>query len=61
MFDIVDNLKDNGILLINTIKNKDELLKLLPNKVKNILFAKNIKIYFINAEDIALKITYLVK
>ena len=55
MFDIVDNLKDNGILLINTIKNKDELLKLLPNKVKNILFAKNIKIYFINAEDIALK------
>ena len=55
MFDMIDNLKDNGILLINTIKNKDELLKLLPNKVKNILATKNIKIYFINAEDIAMR------
>ena len=55
MFDMIDNLKDNGILLINTIKKKDELLKLLPNKVKNILATKNIKIYFINAEDIAMR------
>ena len=55
MFDMIDNLKDNGILLINTIKNKDELLKLLPNKVKNILATKNIKVYFINAEDIAMR------
>ena len=54
MFDMIDNLKENGILLINTIKNKDELLKLLPNKVKNILATKNIKVYFINAEDIAM-------
>ena len=55
MFDMIDNLKENGILLINTIKNKDELLKLLPNKVKNILATKNIKVYFINAEDIAMR------
>ena len=55
MFDMIDNLKENGILLINTIKNHEELLKLMPNKVKNILNKKNIHIYYINAEDIALK------
>lgn len=55
MFDMIDNLKENGILLINTIKNEEELLKLLPNKVKNKLYQKNIKIYFIDAENIALK------
>lgn len=55
MFDMLDNLKDNGTLLINTIKSKEELLKLLPNKTKNILKNKNIHIYYINAEGIALK------
>ena len=55
MFDMISNLKNGGTLLINTIKNKDELLKLLPNKVKNAINSKNIKVYFINAEDIAMK------
>lgn len=55
MFDVISNLKNGGTLLINTIKNKDELLKLLPNKVKNAINSKNIKVYFINAEDIAMK------
>ena len=54
MFDMISNLKNGGTLLINTIKNKDELLKLLPNKVKNAINSKNIKVYFINAEDIAM-------
>ena len=54
MFDMISNLENGGILLINTIKNKDELLKLLPNKVKNAINSKNIKVYFINAEDIAM-------
>ena len=55
MFDMISNLKNGGTLLINTIKNKDELLKLLPSRVKDILKSKNIKVYFINAEDIAMK------
>ena len=55
MFDMISNLKDNGILLINTIKNADELNKLIPNKVKNIIKNRNIKVYYIDAEDIALK------
>ena len=55
MFDIIRNLKENGTLLINTIKNEEELLKLLPNKVKNTIFKKNIKVYYIDAENIASK------
>ena len=54
MFDMISNLKNNGTLLINTIKNKDELIKLLPNKVKETIKNKNINVYFINAEDIAM-------
>ncbi len=55
LFDIISNLKEKGILLINTIKNEEDLLKLLPNKVKNIIFKKNIKVYYIDAESIASK------
>ena len=55
MFDMLKNIKENGILLINTIKNSEELNKLLPNRVKTTIIEKNIKVYYINAEDIALK------
>ena len=55
MFDIIDNLKENGTLLINTIKNESDLLRLLPTKVKNTIYKKNIKVYYIDAENIASK------
>ena len=54
-FEMVDSLKENGILLINTVRDAESLLKLLPKKVKNTLYNKNIKVYFVNAEDIASK------
>ena len=52
-FEMIDSLKENGILLINTVRDEESLLKLLPKKVKNTLYNKNIKVYYINAEDIA--------
>lgn len=55
MFDIVDELVNDGVLLINTVKNENELLKLLPNKVKKVLLDKNIKVFYLDAEDIAMK------
>lgn len=55
MFNFVDKIQENGVILINTIKNSDEILKLLPNKIKEILIKKNITVYYINAEDIALR------
>ena len=53
-FDLIGNIKDNGILLINTIKNSEELDKFLPNKVKKIIKEKNIATYYINASKIAI-------
>ena len=55
MFDIVSNILNNGILLINTVKSEEELIKLIPNKVKNFLYEKNITVCYVDAEKIASK------
>lgn len=52
-YDIIDNLKQNGILLLNTSLSKEDLAKTLPNKVKKLLKDKNIKVYIIDAYKIA--------
>ena len=48
-YDILDNIKDNGILFLNTKLDKDKLIMSLPNKVKYLLAKKNIKFYTIDA------------
>ena len=50
-FDAVSNIKENGILLINTDKSLNELLK----NYKKVLKEKNIKVYSIDANSIAEK------
>lgn len=55
LFDIVNNIQEKGILLINTIKKKEELEHFLPNKVKKILIDKKVDVYFVDADNIALK------
>ena len=47
VFDILDNIKDNGTILLNTKLDKDKLITSLPNKVKYLLAKKNIKFYLI--------------
>ncbi len=54
-FDMLSNIKENGTVLISTIKNDKELNDLLPNKVKKIIKERNIKVLYIDAENIALK------
>ncbi len=54
-FNILDNIKEGGILLINSTKEKSELNDFLPNNTKQIIKNKNIKVYFINASKIALE------
>ncbi len=54
-FDILNSIKNDGILLINTKRSEDELNRFLPDKVKKSLKEKNIKVYIINAEDLAVK------
>ena len=48
-YDILDNIKNNGTLLLNTKLDKDKLITSLPNKVKFLLARKNIKFYAIDA------------
>lgn len=53
-FDMINDIKDNGILVINTMKGKDDMNEFLPNKVKEVINRKNVKLYIIDAESIAL-------
>ena len=53
-FDMIDDIKDNGIFVINTTKRVDELNSFLPNKVKKIIKEKNVLLYIIDADKIAL-------
>lgn len=50
-FDPISKIKDNGILLINTSEKNDDILK----KYKKILKEKNIKVYYLDADEIAQK------
>ena len=48
-YDILDKVKDNSTLILNTSLSYDELVKSLPNKVKYLMAFKNIKLYIIDA------------
>lgn len=52
-YDIVNELKPNGVFLLNTIWSDEELEEKLPGKVKRTLAQKNIQFYCIDAIDIA--------
>ena len=48
-YDILDNIKDNGILLLNTSLSDSDLIKSLPNKVKHLIAKKVIEFYVVDA------------
>ena len=50
---ILDKINNNGIFLLNTSKDKDEVLKYMSNYDKKILKNRNIKFYIIDASLIA--------
>ncbi len=52
-FDMIDEACNNSTILINTIKNEQELNNFLPNEVKKKIIEKNLNIKIINAEKIA--------
>ncbi|MBE6156449.1 MAG: pyruvate:ferredoxin (flavodoxin) oxidoreductase [Firmicutes bacterium] len=54
-FNVLKDIKENGILLINTSKKGKDLNEFLPNDIKNIIKNKNIKIYYIDASKIAIE------
>ena len=52
-FKMLDNIKNNGIFVLNTDKNKDDILKELSNHDYNILVERNIRFYTIDAFKLA--------
>lgn len=55
-FECFNNIKENGILLINTTKNEEELNHYITSNDKEILVNRNIKVYTIPAYEIASKL-----
>lgn len=54
-FDIINDIEENGILIINTELSDNDLLNKINGKFKKILLDKNIKVYALNAYEIASK------
>lgn len=52
---MLDNIKENGIFILNSGKKEDELQKIMTNHDKNIIKNKNIKLYVIDASAISYK------
>ncbi len=52
-FEMLNNIKEEGTLIINTNKNENELNEFLSNKDKLILKSRNIEVYAIDAGAIA--------
>ncbi|WP_066890005.1 pyruvate:ferredoxin (flavodoxin) oxidoreductase [Clostridium nigeriense] len=55
-YDILKGLKKNGVFVLNTIWNEEELNKRLPAKIKRYIAENNIQFYIINAIKIAQEI-----
>ena len=55
-YDIVNEIKEGGVFLLNTIWSDEELDEKLPAKVKRTIAEKKIKFYCINAVSIAKEI-----
>ncbi len=50
---MLDKIKRNGIFLLNTSKDENEVFKMMSNHDKEILNKRNIKVYIIDANAIA--------
>ncbi len=50
---VLDRIKDKGIFILNTSKNKDEVLSIMTSHDKKILQTRNIKMFIVDASKIA--------
>lgn len=55
-FNLVKDIKENGICIINTILNEEELNNYMTNSIKKLFRKRNIKVYTINAYKIAFEV-----
>jgi len=55
-YDVLEGIKENGTLLLNSLWDEEETLKRIPDFVKGEIGRKNVKLYIINATKIAAEI-----
>ncbi len=55
-FNMVTTINKDGVFLINTEKTEEELLEFIPDDIKAILKERNVRIYTINAYELARKV-----
>lgn len=55
-FDCLSNIQENGVFILNTMKTKEEFMDTLSDFNKEILVQKKIKVYLINAYELARKV-----
>ena len=53
-FDMTSNIKDKGILVLNTLHTAEEMDGILPNNVKEDINKKHLSLYIINADQVAI-------
>ena len=51
-YDVLDSILEGGTVLLNTSLSNDDLIKSLPNKIKNIMAKKQLKFYVIDANGL---------
>ena len=54
-FELIDKISSNSILIINSSKTNDELINSFSPKLTNLLIDNNVRVFKINAYDIASK------
>ncbi|MDD6364583.1 MAG: pyruvate:ferredoxin (flavodoxin) oxidoreductase [Bacteroidales bacterium] len=55
-YNVLEGIKENGTLLLNSLWNEEETLKRIPDHCKAVIAKKNISLYIINATKIAAEI-----
>ena len=55
-YNVLEGIKQNGTLLLNSLWDEEETLKRIPDNVRAIIAQKNISVYIINATKIAAEI-----
>jgi len=52
-YEVIDNIREGGTFLLNSINSVEEIVSKIPDRVKKILADKKVKFYIINATKLA--------
>ena len=52
-YEVIDNIREGGTFLLNSINSVEDIVAKIPNRVKKILADKKVKFYIINATKLA--------